>query len=399
MARELQAIQIVIRILLLLLYPPQAVLYQIGVEYICADIEAVVRLEEVVPGGVGLLEDRPGQEHPDRFAPDRPGSDHAAPDSQEVVEAEVLLGELEDASAVSSQHTKQLVDEGGDVLLRLFASLQLFANLLRSCKDAAPDAEALVGAPLSVPGRLGKDCRVLATSGHGEEPIVFPGVEHVHGAGMTSLHLARTDVESLGVAIDIDENLGGIGDRPGGVEGVNVPEEGEIGQAAMVQDVGADQHEEVAEHSIAGPIHGEIGQAVEEVVGARPGFFDHALEFAYQGLEPLSELNRVDLCSRGIGQQRRMLGEAEVDEAYAGFLGVITVGLHEGQVFLDGVDLPYDVVSRDHAAQDVVEIRKARTELWSVVRHDSFSRCGGGEWTISEDGGFRVRDSFSRIPG
>ncbi len=172
------------------------------------------------------------------------------------------------------------------------------------------------------------------------------------------------------MAIDVDEDLGGIGDRPRGVEGMDIPEEGEVSQAAMVQYVRADQHEEVAEHSIAGPIHSEVRQTIEEVVGAWPGFFDDALELTYQGLEPLSELKRVGFYTWEIRSQWTMLGETEVDEAYAGSLGEITVGLHEWQVFLDGVDLPYDIVSRDHATQDVCRDREPRSELWSVVRHD-----------------------------
>jgi hypothetical protein len=52
-------------------------------------------------------------------------------------------------------------------------------------------------------------------------------------------------------------------------------------------------------------------------------------------------------------------------------LGSVTVGPHEWQVILDGVDMPNDVVPRDHATQDTVEVREARSQLWSVVRHDS----------------------------
>ena len=202
------------------------------------------------------------------------------------------------------QHAQQLVDEGLNVFPRLFASLQRSVHFFGSREDAAPDTQPFAGAPLPVPGRLGKNLCVLATPCYGEEPIALPGVEHVHGARMTSLDLSWADVESLLMAIDIDDDLGGLGDRPGGVEGMDIPEEGEIGQAAMVQYVGADQHEEVAEHSIAGPIHSEVGQTIEEVVGAWPGFLDHALEFAYEGLEPLSELKSVGFYARGIRYQR-----------------------------------------------------------------------------------------------
>ena len=282
----------------------------------------------------------------------------------------MLLGELEDTPASSSQHPQQLVDEGLDVFLWLFTLLQRSVHFLRSREDAAPDAKALVGAPLSVPGRPRKNLCVLATACYGEELITLPGVEHVHGARMTSLDLSRTDIQGLLMAIDVDEDLGGIDYRPGGVGGMDIPEKGEVGQAAMVQYVRADQHEEVAEHSIAGPIHGEVGQTIEEVVGTWPGFFDDALEFTDQGLEPLSELKRVCFYAWGIRNQRTMLGEAEVDEAYAGLPGALTVGIHEWPVVLDGVDLPYDIVSRDHATQDAVEIGEPRSELWSVVRHD-----------------------------
>jgi hypothetical protein len=56
---------------------------------------------------------------------------------------------------------------------------------------------------------------------------------------MTSLDLSRANIQGLLTAIDVDEDLGGIGDRPGGVEGMDIPEEGEVSQAAMVQYVTA----------------------------------------------------------------------------------------------------------------------------------------------------------------
>ena len=187
---------------------------------------------------------------------------------------------------------------------------------------------------------------------------------------MTLLDLSRADIQGLLMAIDVDEDLGSVRNRPRGVEGMDISEEGEVSQAAMVQYVRADQHEEVTEHSIAGPIHSEVRQTIEEVVSAWPGFFYDALELTYQGLEPLSELKRVGFYTWETLGQWTMLGETEVNEVYAGFLGELTVGSHEWQIFLDRVDLPYDIVSGDHATQDVVEIGEPRSELWSVVRHD-----------------------------
>jgi hypothetical protein len=112
---------------------------------------------------------------------------------------------------------------------------------------------------------------------------------------MASLDFPWPDIEGVLIAIDIDDDLGGLGHWPGSVEGMDIPEKGEIGQSAVVQDIGADQHEEIAEHSIAGPIHGKVGQTIENVVGAWPSFFDHTLEFAYYGLKPLPKLKVVSL--------------------------------------------------------------------------------------------------------
>jgi hypothetical protein len=187
---------------------------------------------------------------------------------------------------------------------------------------------------------------------------------------MTSLNFPRADIEGALMPIDIDDDLGGIGDRPGSVGRMDIPEEGEIGQAAVVQYIGADQHEEVAEHSIAGPIHSEVRQTIEKVVSACPGFFDHTLEFAYDGLKSLSQLKRVSFYTWGIQYQRIMLGKTEVDEASAGSMGEITVGLDKGHIFFGGADLPYHIVARDDATQDAVEMGKSRAALWLVVRHD-----------------------------
>ena len=61
--------------------------------------------------------------------------------------------------------------------------------------------------------------------------------------------------------------------------------------------------------SIAGPVHSQVGQIVEVVAGAWPGFLDHALEIAYQGLDPLSELKSVGFYSRESATNGRCLAK------------------------------------------------------------------------------------------
>ena len=75
---------------------------------------------------------------------------------------------------------------------------------------------------------------------------------------MTTLHFARADIEGLLVVVYVNNDLCGSGDRPNRVIRMEISEDREIGKAAVIQYVGTDQHEEVTEHPIAGPVYCQI---------------------------------------------------------------------------------------------------------------------------------------------
>ncbi len=169
------------------------------------------------------------------------------------------------------------------------------------------------------------------------------------------LNLEGTDVERPVVAVHVQQELRGVTDRAGRVRGVTVPEQPEVGDGLEIVQVGTGEREEVAEHLVGVPVDGEVGEAVEEVEGAPPRLLDHAMDVGNEVLEAVLRLQVMDLGPEVVRKEWLVLGEAEVDQPPPGAHGRLAVGLGEGQVVLDPVHLPDDIVAGEDALQQAVE--------------------------------------------
>jgi len=93
----------------------------------------------------------------------------------------------------------------------------------------------------------------------------------------------------------------------------------------VIQYVRADQHEEVTEHPIAGPIHCKVRQTIEKIVCTWFILFNNVLDRGNQGLKSLPKREIYDFQSREFPEQWFMLGKAKVDQAPALSSSVSTV--------------------------------------------------------------------------
>ena len=82
------------------------------------------------------------------------------------------------------------------------------------------------------------------------------------------------DVELPLVPIDVHKNLRRLGDGRRGVERMAVAEQGEIGHRLLLEDERAGEHEEIAQHPVAAPVFGQVGEAIEDEERPRPGRFE-----------------------------------------------------------------------------------------------------------------------------
>ena len=105
------ALQIEVEILLAAAQPPAAVLHQVSVKHVRADVERVVAFQQFLPFRVGLLQDGPRQQHAERLAADQARADHPLHDFHQVRQIEILLGQLLESLVARHDHLHQAIEE------------------------------------------------------------------------------------------------------------------------------------------------------------------------------------------------------------------------------------------------------------------------------------------------
>ena len=87
---------------------------------------------------------------------------------------------------------------------------------------------------------------------------------------VAAFDLRGMEVQLAAVAIEIDQDLGRLGDGRRGVKTVEVAQQGKVGQRAVVVDVSGGEQEEIGQHPIAAPGFHQRRQAVEDRHAPRP---------------------------------------------------------------------------------------------------------------------------------
>ena len=337
---------------------PEAVAHQERVEDVGADEPRVVGLEQVAPARVRPLQDGPGEQHPGRLAAHQPGADHVPADREQVLQVEVVAGQLGEPLLARQHHAEQRAEGVALLLPRALRGADPLGHLPRLQEAAVPDVEPREGveAPL---GGVGQRLGHRRALGERAERAVLPPVGQVHGGRVPPQHLERVDEDRAPPPEHVHQQLGGAPDGVDRLRRVRVAQQREVGHRLELVEERAGDHEEVAEHQVAVPVGREPGEAVEDVVGAPPGGLDHAVHRGGEALEAHRRIEPVDLDARALRDERRVARELEVDEPPA--LGPCPrhERLHQRRVELDRVDLPHDVVAGAEPAHDGVERREA----------------------------------------
>ena len=320
-------------------------------------------LEPLGPGGVGLRKDGAGQEHADGLPPDQAGADHPPPDGAQVGGLEPP-GRQVDQPVVPGHHHPQVPQEGpGRLASRGIPRRSTLGPhpLLEELPvpEVQGPGDGVRPAPVVVAQHLRKD-RAL---GDGLERLALPPVRQVHRGRVAPVDLQRVDVHPLLVAEDVDQDLRRAADGRDAVDGVPVAKQREIGERLHLVEVGAGDHEEVAEHQVAVPVGGQVRQAVEDVAGALPRLLDHLVDPGREGLEPRLGVQAVDFRPAPLRHQLRVAGEPEVHEAPLRGERRCDEGPDEGLVVVDRLHLPDDVVAGQQAVEDAVQERHPRVGL------------------------------------
>ena len=135
---------------------------------------------------------------------------------------------------------------------------------------------------------------------------------------MPLIDLERVDVAAAVVPMNIDHDLSGAGDGVGGHRGMMVAQQGEIGDGVQTVKKRTGQHEKIAEHAVAVPVHGQFGQAVEDITGAAARLFDMIESGGDKPLETVFRVQVVDLHPGVPGRdQGAMAGKPEIDQRLA----------------------------------------------------------------------------------
>ncbi len=165
------------------------------------------------------------------------------------------------------------------------------------------------------------------------------------------------DIERTLMAVDVKQELRGVPD--GGYRAVRMApsQQREVGDCVELAQVGTGDHEEVAQHHVAAPVRGEIGEAVEQVIGAAAGARDDAMDLRRECLEADRRIQAVGLHARVRRDQLNVTLEVEVDELAALPKRFLAVGAHKGQVILDGGNLPDKVVAGNQPSENAIKRR------------------------------------------
>ncbi len=236
-------------------------------------------------------------------------------------------------------------------------------------KGAVPDIESRVVRFQARPRQPRQNLGNGNAVGDRRELLAPPDVQQVHRRRITLLDFQGPHVQLALVAVDIAEQLRGVENRRGGVERVVCAHQREIGDRFKIVQIGAGQHEKIAQHLVAVPVRHQIGQAIEHVVSPPPAPFDGFVDFAQKRLEAVAGVERPHFRPWTFGHQRRMAGEMEIDQLPSFVAGVLAKRLDQRSVIVDAIHLPDDVVARHDPPKNPVQARYSGADLRVDRRH------------------------------
>ena len=177
------------------------------------------------------------------------------------------------------------------------------------------------------------------------------------------------------MAVDVQQELRGVPDGGHRAVGMAPSQQREVGDGVELAQVRTGDHEEVAQHHVAAPIRGEIGEAVEQVKGAASGARDDAMDLRRECLEADRRVQAVGLHARVRRDQLNVALEVEVNELAALPKRFLAIGAYKGQVILDRANLPDQVVAENQPFENAIQSRQSGTGMGFSRRHRTLPPC------------------------
>ncbi len=177
------------------------------------------------------------------------------------------------------------------------------------------------------------------------------------------LDFVGLEVQGALVTVHVKEDLRGSRDGSGRLKRMHAPQQREVGQRFQVIHVGAGEHEEVAQHPVAGPRLGQRRQAVEQHKRPASRLADGAADLRDELFEADGTLQLANRGPVARGGQRRVLRETEVEQPPAGTLRGPAVRRCKRREILDRIDLPHQVVAGQQTAEHSVQRGHPRAQM------------------------------------
>ena len=348
---------------------PAVVVDYIGIVYVRADEEAVVRLGVVAELREADVGDLAREEHTAGLAADGAGAYHAVAHGEVVARLEHLADEPLH-KRVAAHHALEQYPLG----VRVEAALAEFQLGLGEKAVVAVVVLVLrVGGDVVqqpvIPAQ--RDAAVQRLEG----AAVYADVRDIRVYALAVLRLQRVDVHRGVRSVDVYHQLGRVAYARHGLEAVAAAQQREIGHRLQLVEVGAGHAEEVAHHLVGVPSRLQLAQAVEDVEAAGTLLSDAVVYGHGKRLEARVRVELIDL-QPGHGVEQHFL-PLEVDVHHVAPVGdrLGDKGQREKAEFLQPRNLPDDVVADAYIVQHLV--RAGIAALYLVEKHSraSLSSC------------------------
>ena len=168
---------------------------------------------------------------------------------------------------------------------------------------------------------------------------------------MPLMDFQRMNVRLPFMPIDIEKKLRRLCNRQCCVVRMIIPQYGKISDRLKLAEVGTRESEKVAEHALAVAFHGQFREGIKDVVSAPAGPLDYLVNSTDECFESGFGTKVMDLCTRIFTNEFGVFGKTKIDEFCPPELRVCYEQLHEGDVIIYGIHLPYNVISWPDAVE------------------------------------------------
>ena len=196
-----------------------------------------------------------------------------------------------------------------------------------------------------------------------------------HGRRIPLPHLQRMHIVISFNVIELQKQLSRLPNPGNRIIGVSVPDQRKIGDGIQLIQIRAGHLKEVSNHQIRMPGIQKKGQAVEHIEGVQPRLCDNIPDLGSKRLKALSRIHLTDPYSFRIAQDEFMGRKPDVDHVSPIPLCLCDISFRHIPVILDGIHLPYHVVSHAEHINHLIKTFDSRTCPFMHSLHPPSASC------------------------